>query len=98
VPLLRLRNHAPRGPIGWRLLVALLAAARSAQAQNPDLSGAQAQNPDLSGAQDQPLLSRFAGSQLIGHQQREFETARFFLPSRAAGFTVRSAVDRRNAW
>jgi hypothetical protein len=88
VPLLRLRNHAPRGPIRWRLLVALLAAAHSAQAQNPDLSG----------AQDQPLLSRSAGSQLIGHQQREFETARFFLPSRAAGFTVRSAVDRRNAW
>ncbi|MCZ8235324.1 MAG: OmpA family protein [Inhella sp.] len=46
---------------------------------------AQALGPDVKDGKDHPIVSRFAGSQLIGHLQLEFETGRFYLPRKEAG-------------
>lgn len=47
----------------------------------PALSMAQAMPPDVAGGKDHPLISRFAGSQMVGYQKLAFETGRFFLPT-----------------
>ncbi len=54
---------------------------------------AQAMGPDVSGGKDHPLVSRFAGSQMVGYQQLEFDTGHFFLPNRASGFDPAKEVD-----
>jgi OmpA-OmpF porin, OOP family len=42
--------------------------------------------PDVKGGRDHPLVSRFAGSQLVGYQQLAFESGNFYLPSKEAGY------------
>lgn len=46
---------------------------------------ASALGPDLAGGQDHPLISRFAGAQLIGRQVLEFERGRFYLQAPSSG-------------
>lgn len=50
--------------------------------------------PDLAGGQDHPLLSRFAGAQLIGRQVLEFERGRFYLPRAQSGATQELDTDK----
>lgn len=55
---------------------------------------AQALGADVAGGKDHPLVSRFAGSQLVGYQQLEFEAGRFYLPAKAAGMDPAKELDR----
>ncbi len=57
---------------------------------------AQALGPDVPGGQDHPIVSRFAGSQLIGYQALEFETGRFYLPRREAGYDPTKELETAN--
>jgi OmpA-OmpF porin, OOP family len=52
--------------------------------------------PDIEGGSDHPIVSRFAGSQLIGHQQLEFDEGTFFLPNTEAGLDPAKELDTRN--
>lgn len=52
--------------------------------------------PDVEGGADHPIVSRFAGSQLIGYQQLEFDEGVFFLPSTEAGLDPAKEIDSRN--
>lgn len=54
---------------------------------------AQSLGPDVTGGKDHPIVSRFAGSQLIGYQQLEFDTGRFYLPSKEAGYDPAKELD-----
>lgn len=55
---------------------------------------ARALGPDVSGGADHPIVSRFAGSQMVGYQQLDFDTGRFFLPNRASGYDPAKEIDR----
>lgn len=66
-------------------LAGLLSAGLSAQAQ--------AMGPDVSGGVDHPIVSRFAGSQMVGYQQLDFDTGRFFLPNKASGYDPAKEID-----
>jgi len=55
---------------------------------------AQSLGPDVAGGKDHPLISRFAGSQLVGHQQLAFETGRFFLPAADKKSDPAKEIDR----
>lgn len=68
-------------------LAGLLALGVSVQAQ------AQAMGPDVQGGTDHPLVSRFAGSQMVGYQQLEFDAGRFFLPNKASGYDPAKEID-----
>ena len=57
-------------------------------------ASAQALGPDVSGGRDHPIVSRFAGSQLVGYQQLAFEAGRFYLPAKAAGMDPAKELDR----
>lgn len=43
---------------------------------------AQSLGADVAGGSDHPLISRFAGSQLIGYKQDSFDQGRFYLPGK----------------
>lgn len=53
----------------------------------------QAIGPDVSGGADHPIVSRFAGSQMVGYQQLDFDTGQFFLPNKASGFDPAKEID-----
>jgi hypothetical protein len=57
-------------------------------------ASAQGLGPDVSGGKDHPIVSRFAGSQLVGYQQLAFEAGRFYLPAKAAGMDPAKELDR----
>ena len=61
-----------------------LAAGLAAAALAIGAAQAQSLGADLAGGRDHPLMSRFAGAQLIGHQTLEFDRARFYRPGSAA--------------
>ncbi|MCU0956904.1 MAG: DUF4892 domain-containing protein [Hydrogenophaga sp.] len=54
---------------------------------------AQSMGPDVKGGADHPLVSRFAGSQMVGYQQLEFDAGRFFLPNKASGYDPAKELD-----
>lgn len=70
------RSFRPWVPV---LAALLLAAAPPARAQLSTLG------PDVAGGKDSVLVSRFAGSQLVGFQDLGFGQAKFFLPATEAG-------------
>lgn len=66
-------------------LVGLLALSLSIQAR--------AMGPDVKGAADHPIVSRYAGSQMVGYQQLEFDAGQFFVPNSASGFDPAQEID-----
>lgn len=60
----------------------------------PALAWSQAMPADVAGGKDHPLISRFAGSQMVGYQQLEFDTGRFFVPASDKGMDPRKELDR----
>ena len=52
-----------------------------------------AMGPDVEGGQDHPLVSRFAGSQLIGYQQLDYDGGVFYLPNQDQGFDPGRELD-----
>jgi OmpA-OmpF porin, OOP family len=59
----------------------------------PVQTQAQSMGPDVKGGTDHPLVSRFAGSQMVGYQQLEFDAGRFFLPNKASGYDPAKEID-----
>lgn len=71
---------------GWlACLAGVLALDAAAQARSL--------GPDVSGGADHPIVSRFAGSQMVGYQQLEFDAGRFFLPRKASGYDPAKEID-----
>lgn len=60
----------------------------------PALSFAQAMPADVAGGKDHPLISRFAGSQMVGYEQLAFETGRFFTPTADKTKDSKKELDR----
>jgi OmpA-OmpF porin, OOP family len=54
---------------------------------------ASAMGSDVEGAADHPVVSRFAGSQMVGYQQLEFDAGQFFVPKSASGFDPAKEID-----
>lgn len=52
-----------------------------------------AMGSDVEGAKDHPIVSRFAGSQMVGYQQLEFDAGKFFVPNSASGFDPAKEID-----
>lgn len=52
-----------------------------------------AMGSDVEGATDHPIVSRFAGSQMVGYQQLEFDAGQFFVPNSASGFDPAREID-----
>lgn len=52
-----------------------------------------AMGADVEGGQDHPLVSRFAGSQLIGYQQLDYDGGVFYLPNKGQGFDPAQELD-----
>lgn len=82
----------PSSGISWTLrhgglacLAGLLAWGGSVQAQT--------MGQDVRGGADHPIVSRFAGSQMVGYQQLEFDAGRFYLPNKAAGYDPAKEID-----
>lgn len=77
------RHMVWRRRSGWVAVVLVLVLGTQARAMGPDVGG----------GTDHPIVSRFAGSQLVGYQQLEFDAGSFFLPSGAAGSDPAKEID-----
>lgn len=56
-------------------------------------AAAQSLGRDLPGASDHPVVSRFAGAQLIGHQALDFDRGSFFGARRETGYDPAKELD-----
>lgn len=82
------KTRGPGGRRGWRAGALAMAWAFAG------LASATTLGPDEPGASDHPLISRFKGAQLIGHQVLEFERGRFYAPSAKQGKTQEIEQDK----